>query len=175
MDIRTVGVIGCGLMGSGIAQVSAAAGYRTIVREVNDAVLQTGLGRIRKFLADGVAKGKVTEAAQADTLAHLAGTTDAADLAGCDIVIEAIVEHLDAKRAIYQTVEGVVQSEDIEARWIGHGGAFGQRDLSRTAAALGVDGVLLDPTSGDPWYRKAIRTSMGAALRIPFARAEEVR
>src|SRR6267142_1394919 len=55
MDIRTVGVLGCGLMGSGIAQVSAGAGYRTIVREVNDTALQAGLGRIRKFLSDGVA------------------------------------------------------------------------------------------------------------------------
>ena len=55
MAIRTVGVLGCGLMGSGIAQVAAGAGYKTIVREVNDAALQAGLGRIRKFLADGCA------------------------------------------------------------------------------------------------------------------------
>ena len=59
MAIKTVGVLGCGLMGSGIAQVCAAAGYKTIVREVNDAFLQKGLGRIKKFLDDGVAKGKV--------------------------------------------------------------------------------------------------------------------
>ena len=59
MQIKTVGVLGCGLMGSGIAQVCAAAGYKTIVREVDDGFLQKGLGRIRKFLDDGVAKGKV--------------------------------------------------------------------------------------------------------------------
>src|SRR3954465_7656338 len=98
MAIKTVGVLGCGLMGSGIAQGSAAAGYKTIVREVNDAALQAGLGRIRKFLADGVAKGKVTEDAQATTLGNLTGTTNAADLKDCDIVIEAIVESLDEKR-----------------------------------------------------------------------------
>jgi 3-hydroxybutyryl-CoA dehydrogenase len=115
MAIRTVGVLGCGLMGSGIAQVSAAAGYKTIVREVNDGALQAGLGRIRKFLADGVAKGKVTEEAQSKTLGNLTGTVNAADFKDCDIVIEAIVENLDEKRAIYEAVEAVVKPETIIA------------------------------------------------------------
>ena len=115
MEIRTVGVLGCGLMGSGIAQVAAGAGYRTVVREVNDTALQAGLGRIRKFLADGVAKGKVTEDAQNKTLANLTGTTNTADLKHCDIVIEAIVENLDEKRAIYQAVEAAVRPETIIA------------------------------------------------------------
>src|SRR6266850_1766773 len=115
MDIRTVGVLGCGLMGSGIAQVSAGAGYRTIVREVNDTALQAGLGRIRKFLSDGVAKGKVTDDAQNKTLGNLTGTTNTADLKDCDIVIEAIVENLDEKRAIYAAVEAAVRPETIIA------------------------------------------------------------
>jgi 3-hydroxybutyryl-CoA dehydrogenase len=115
MAIRTVGVLGCGLMGSGIAHVSAAAGYKTVVREVNDAALQAGLGRIRKFLADGVAKGKVTEDAQAKTLANLTGTANTADLKDCDIVIEAIVENLDEKRAVYGAVEAVVGPDTILA------------------------------------------------------------
>jgi 3-hydroxybutyryl-CoA dehydrogenase len=93
--------------------VAAGAGYRTIVREVNDTALQAGMGRIKKFLADGVAKQKVTEEAQNRTLANLTGTTNAADLKDCDIVIEAIVENLDEKRAIYQAVEGVVKPETI--------------------------------------------------------------
>ncbi len=113
MEIRTVGVLGCGLMGSGIAQVAAGAGYTTIVREVNDTALQTGLGRIKKFLADGVAKGKVTEDAQNKTLANLTGTTNTADLKECDIVIEAIVENLDEKRAIYHAVEAAVRPDTI--------------------------------------------------------------
>ena len=113
MEIRTVGVVGCGLMGSGIAQVAAGAGYTTIVREVNDGALQAGLGRIRKFLADGVAKGKVTEEAQATTLGNLSGTTNTAGLRDCDIVIEAIVENLDEKRAIYQAVEAAVRPDAI--------------------------------------------------------------
>ena len=113
MEIRTVGVVGCGLMGSGIAQVAAGAGYKTIVREVNEGALQAGLGRIRKFLADGVSKGKVTERAQAATLANLTGTTSIEDVKDCDIVIEAIVENLDDKRAIYQAVEAVVRPDAI--------------------------------------------------------------
>ena len=113
MEIRTVGVVGCGLMGSGIAQVAAGAGYKTIVREVNDDALQAGLGRIRKFLADGVGKGKVTEEAQATTLGNLSGTTSTGDLKDCDIVIEAIVENLDDKRAIYQEVEAAVRPDAI--------------------------------------------------------------
>ena len=115
MEVRTVGVLGCGLMGSGIAQVSAGAGYKTIVREVNDTALQAGLGRVRKFLADGVAKGKVTEEAQNKTLDNLTGTTSTADLKDCDIVIEAIVENLDEKRAIYEAVEAVVKPATIIA------------------------------------------------------------
>jgi 3-hydroxybutyryl-CoA dehydrogenase len=115
VEVRTVGVLGCGLMGSGIAQVSAGAGYKTIVREVNDTALQAGLGRVRKFLADGVAKGKVTEEAQNKTLGNLTGTTSTADLKDCDIVIEAIVENLDEKRAIYEAVEAVVKPSTIIA------------------------------------------------------------
>jgi 3-hydroxybutyryl-CoA dehydrogenase len=115
MEVRTVGVLGCGLMGAGIAQVAAAAGYQTIVREVNDSALQAGMGRIRKFLADGVAKGKVTEDAQNKTLGNLTGTTRAEDLKDCDIVVEAIVENVDEKRAVYQAVEAAVGPETIIA------------------------------------------------------------
>ena len=115
MAIRTVGVVGCGLMGSGIAQVAAGAGYKTMVREVNEAALQAGLGRIGKFLADGCAKGKVTQEEQNKTLANLTGTTNIADLKDCDLIIEAIVENLDEKRAIYEAVEAVVRPETIIA------------------------------------------------------------
>src|SRR5678809_1054843 len=113
MEIRTVGVLGCGLMGSGIAQVAAAAGYKTIVREVNDAARDAGIARITKFLADGVAKGKVTDDTRTKTLANLTGTTQTSELKNCDIVIEAIVENLAEKRAIYQAVEEVVRPETI--------------------------------------------------------------
>jgi 3-hydroxybutyryl-CoA dehydrogenase len=113
MQIRTVGILGCGLMGSGIAQISAAAGYQTIVREVNDALLQKGLDRIHKFLDEGVAKGKVTEAVRTATLGQLSGTTSFADMRACDLVIEAIVENLDEKRRTYAALEAVVADHAI--------------------------------------------------------------
>ncbi len=105
MEIKTVGVLGCGLMGAGIAQVSAQAGYTTIVREVSDALLQKGLGRIRKFLDAGVQKGKVTPDARETALANLTGTTRLDDLAGCDLVIEAIIENLDEKVAVFTALD----------------------------------------------------------------------
>jgi 3-hydroxybutyryl-CoA dehydrogenase len=113
MQIKTVGVLGCGLMGSGIAQVAAAAGYRTIVREVDDGLLKKGMARIQKFLADGVAKGKVTAEAQARTLGNLTGRTDPADLRGSDIVIEAIVENVDEKARIYAALDAVLGEQAI--------------------------------------------------------------
>ena len=105
MAIQTVGVLGCGLMGSGIAQVSAAAGFKTIVLEVNEGVLQKGLGRIDKFLSDGVAKGKVSADDREKTRTNLTGTTTYADLAPCDLVIEAIVENVAVKKDAYEKVE----------------------------------------------------------------------
>jgi 3-hydroxybutyryl-CoA dehydrogenase len=113
MTIKTVGVLGCGLMGAGIAQVSAAAGYRTIVREVDQALLDKGLGRVRKFLEDGVAKGKVTADARDTTLGNLTGTTSVDELKDCDLVIEAIIENLEDKRRTYAALEAVVGERTI--------------------------------------------------------------
>ena len=113
MQIKTVGVLGCGLMGSGIAQVCAAAGYKTIVREVDDGFLQKGLGRIRKFLDDGVTKGKVTADVRDKTLGSLTGTTRVDDLRDCDLIVEAIVENLEEKRITYAAVERAVQAQTI--------------------------------------------------------------
>jgi 3-hydroxybutyryl-CoA dehydrogenase len=115
MAIQTVGVLGCGLMGSGIAQVCAQAGLRTVVREVDHTLLDKGLARVRKFLADGIEKGKVTAAARDATLANLHGTTRVEDLAGCDLVIEAIVESIADKRPAYQAVEAVLGPDAILA------------------------------------------------------------
>jgi 3-hydroxybutyryl-CoA dehydrogenase len=113
MSIKTVGVLGCGLMGAGIAQVSAAAGYRTIVREVEEPFLKKGMGRIEKFLAGGVEKGKLTAQDRETTLANLAGTTRIEDLAGCDLVIEAIVENIDEKARTYGALEPLLAAEAI--------------------------------------------------------------
>ena len=113
MQIRTVGVLGCGLMGSGIAQVCAASGYRTVVREVDDKYLDKGLGRIRKFLDEGVAKGKATAEARDMTLANLSGTTTFEALKDCDLIIEAIVEAADEKKQTYAALERIVGSSTI--------------------------------------------------------------
>jgi 3-hydroxybutyryl-CoA dehydrogenase len=113
MQIKTVGVLGCGLMGSGIAQVCAASGYRTIVREVNDQFLDKGLGRIRKFLDDGVAKGKVAAEARDKTLANLSGTTTFDALRPCDLVVEAIVENLEEKKQTYAALEGCLPAHTL--------------------------------------------------------------
>jgi 3-hydroxybutyryl-CoA dehydrogenase len=115
MTIRSIGVLGCGLMGAGIAQVAAQAGYETVVREVDQPTLDKGLGRIRKFLNDGVDKGKVNPAVRDATLAHLSGTTDLAALAHCDLIIEAIVENIDEKARTYAALDGVVRDATIFA------------------------------------------------------------
>jgi 3-hydroxybutyryl-CoA dehydrogenase len=115
MPIRTVGVLGCGLMGAGIAQVSAASGYKTIVREVNQGLLDKGLGRIRKFLDDGVAKGKVTTEQRDGTLGNLSGATDFGAMASCDLIVEAIIENIDEKSAGYTALESVVGAHAILA------------------------------------------------------------
>jgi len=113
--MKTIGVLGCGLMGAGIAQVSAAAGFRTIVLEVNDAMLAKGLARVDKVLSGAVEKGKLSADDKARTLANLTGTTHFADLKDCDLVIEAIVEQVEAKRSAYQQVEAVVGSHCLIA------------------------------------------------------------
>jgi 3-hydroxybutyryl-CoA dehydrogenase len=113
MNIEKVGVLGCGLMGSGIAQVCAAAGYKTIVREVEEPFLRKGMGRIEKFRSDGVAKGKVTAEAQASTLANLSGTTHLEDLGSCDLVIEAIIENVEAKAEAFSVLESVCAQQTI--------------------------------------------------------------
>ena len=113
MQIRTVGVLGCGLMGSGIAQVAAASGYRTYVREVVDSFLDKGMSRIEKSLATGVEKGKMTAEDRAKALRNLTPTTNLDDLKACDIVVEAIIENVDQKGAVYHDLEEVVADDVI--------------------------------------------------------------
>ncbi len=113
MEIKTVGVLGCGLMGAGIAQVCAASGYKTLVREVEEPLLAKGLGRIEKFLNDGIDKGKVTPEAKTRTLANLTGTTKLEDLASADLVIEAIIENVDEKARVYAALDAVVSDSTI--------------------------------------------------------------
>jgi 3-hydroxybutyryl-CoA dehydrogenase len=105
VTVKLVGVAGCGLMGSGIAQVCAEAGYEVVVREVSEEVLKKGLSRIDAFLAKGVERGKVTPERRREVMGRLRGTTDVKDLAGADIVIEAVLENLEAKRELFQALD----------------------------------------------------------------------
>jgi 3-hydroxybutyryl-CoA dehydrogenase len=115
MALKTIGVVGCGLMGSGIAQVSAQAGLTTWVCEVDPGALDRGLGRMRKFLEDGVAKGKVTAEDKDTILGNVKGTVKLEDLAGCELVVEAAVENLEIKRQVFAKLDQVVAPEAILA------------------------------------------------------------
>jgi 3-hydroxybutyryl-CoA dehydrogenase len=106
-EIKRVGVLGCGLMGSGIAQVAAAAGYDTVVRDVSKDLLERGRAGIEKSLAKFVEKGKLDPAARDATLKRLTFTTTVADLKGADIVIEAITEDLTLKSALFKELDGL--------------------------------------------------------------------
>lgn len=109
MEIKKVGVLGAGLMGHGIAQVVATAGYDVVLREVDDTKLEKGIGKIEKQLARAVEKGKA-EQADADAIrGRIQGTTSYADLADCDLVIEAITEDLGLKLEMWKEVDGIVK------------------------------------------------------------------
>jgi 3-hydroxybutyryl-CoA dehydrogenase len=105
MAIKKVGVVGCGLMGSGIAQVCAAAGFETVVREVAPEVVERGLKGIDKNLARLVEKGTISEAQKNEIRGRLSGTTAIEDLKDCDLVIEAIIEQLPAKRELFAKLD----------------------------------------------------------------------
>ena len=107
MAIKQVGVIGCGLMGSGIAQVSAQAGFSTIVIEANQALLDKGLGGIQKSLESLVAKAKIEARTKDEMVSRLRGSTHLEDLKGCDLVIEAITENQPVKNETFGKLDGI--------------------------------------------------------------------
>jgi 3-hydroxybutyryl-CoA dehydrogenase len=115
MAIQKVGVVGCGLMGSGIAQVCAAAGFTTVVREVAPELVEKGLKGIEKNLARLVEKGTITEAAKGEIRGRLKGTTVIEDLKDCDLVIEAIIEQLPAKRELFGALDKLCPASTIFA------------------------------------------------------------
>jgi len=115
MEIREVGVVGCGLMGSGIAQVAAMGGYPTVVREVTPELLGKGMSIIEKSLAKFVEKGAIAAEQRTQALARLKPTTELGDFAECDLVIEAVIEKLDLKRQVYGELDRIVKPEAIFA------------------------------------------------------------
>ena len=114
--IKKVGVLGSGLMGSGIAEVAARAGYDTVVREVTDELLDKGLARIHGSMNKAVEKGKMEAAARDEAASRLSGTVnDLSALADCDLVVEAIVENLDEKKKTFAALDEAVKAEAIFA------------------------------------------------------------
>jgi len=113
MAIERVGVVGCGLMGRGIAQVCAQAGHATVVSEINDELLAAGMASIERFLGKGVEKGKISEEEMQSTLGNLTGTTDLANFAGCDLVIEAATENREMKLEIFRSLDKICGREAI--------------------------------------------------------------
>jgi 3-hydroxybutyryl-CoA dehydrogenase len=115
MAIQTVGVVGCGLMGSGIAQVSAQSGFMTVVREVSADLLEKGIKSIEKNLARLVEKGMITEAAKSEIRGRLKGTTSLEDLKDCDLIVEAIIEQLPLKRELFSLLDAICPASTIFA------------------------------------------------------------
>ncbi|MDX6687111.1 MAG: 3-hydroxybutyryl-CoA dehydrogenase [Baekduia sp.] len=114
-EIKKVGIAGCGLMGHGIAQVVATAGYEVVVAELDDATLQKGLGKIQKQLARAVEKGKSTQEDADAILSRLTGTIDLGEFADADLVIEAITENLGLKLELWKQLDAIVNPEAIFA------------------------------------------------------------
>jgi 3-hydroxybutyryl-CoA dehydrogenase len=109
MKIRKVGVLGCGLMGAGIAEVAARAGFETVVREVSEEVVEKGLAKLRGSLDKAVERGKIEAAERDQAWGRLHGVVDLGALADCDLVVEAIVENLDEKRKTFAALDALVK------------------------------------------------------------------
>ena len=115
MAIQKVGVVGCGLMGSGIAQVAAASGFNTVVREVSAELLDKGLKSIDKNLNRLAEKGTIAEAVKNEIRGRLKGTTKIEDLRDCDVIVEAIIEQLPAKRELFSALDAICPASTIFA------------------------------------------------------------
>ena len=115
MAFKQVGVVGCGLMGSGIAEVCARAGYSVTVREVSETLLRRGLERIDASMARAVQRGKLAAHDRDAARARIRGTTVLADLAGCDLVLEAIIENMDEKKRLYTELDALCPPETVFA------------------------------------------------------------
>ncbi len=113
MEIKTVGVIGCGLMGSGIAQVCAQSGYQTVVSEINQGLLDKGLKMLKSSLKKAVEKGKMSEDTMNTTLNRLKGTITLEEFKGCDLVIEAAIEDMAEKKKVFTALDRICPPQTI--------------------------------------------------------------
>jgi 3-hydroxybutyryl-CoA dehydrogenase len=115
VNINNVGVVGCGLMGAGIVETCARAGYAVTVREINAELLQHGLHRVEKSMSKAVSRGKLTQEDMDAALARIEGTTDLTSLAGSDLAIEAVVENMALKKEVFATLDKLCAPEVILA------------------------------------------------------------
>jgi 3-hydroxybutyryl-CoA dehydrogenase len=115
VEIKKVGVVGCGLMGSGITEVCARSGYEVVVREVNSELLQRGLGRIEKSLSKGVSRGKLSQEEADRAMARIQGTLALADFGDCDLVVEAAIENMDLKKEIFAELDEILSPHAVLA------------------------------------------------------------
>jgi 3-hydroxybutyryl-CoA dehydrogenase len=115
MEIKKVGVVGCGTMGSGIAQLCAQSGYQVVVSEINDELLKKGLASIDKVLARSVEKGRITQQDKDAALGRIEGTTNARDFSDCDLMIEVAIENLELKKKIFAELDGICPPHAILA------------------------------------------------------------
>jgi 3-hydroxybutyryl-CoA dehydrogenase len=115
MEIKKVGVVGCGSMGAGIAQLCAQSGFQVVVSEINDELLKRGMGFIDKTLARSVEKGKLAQADKDAIMGRIKGTTNTKDFADCDLMIEAAIENMDLKKKIFAELDGICPKQAILA------------------------------------------------------------
>ena len=115
MEIKKVGVVGCGTMGSGIAQLCAQSGYQVVASEMNDELLNRGLASINKILTRGVEKGRLSQQDKDATLSRIKGTTNTKDFSDCDLVVEAAIENLDLKKKIFAELDEICPKDAILA------------------------------------------------------------
>jgi 3-hydroxybutyryl-CoA dehydrogenase len=113
MEIKTIGVLGAGTMGNGIAQVAAQAGFNVVMRDIEDRFVQGGLKSIDKFLAKSVEKGKMTADQKDAVMGRIKGTTKIEDMKECDFVIEAVLEVMDLKKEVFKALEETCRPEVI--------------------------------------------------------------
>lgn len=115
MEIKKVGVVGCGRMGSGIAQVCAQSGYQVVVSEINDNLLNKGLASINSFLTKSVDKSKISQQDKEATLGRLKGTTNTQDFHDCDLIVEGAIENMDLKKKIFTELDKICPKHTILA------------------------------------------------------------
>ena len=163
-DIRKVGILGGGLMGSGIAQVAAQAGFATVVREVSDALAQRTRGTIEKSLARAVSRGKVTAEERDRALKQLYVTSRIAELAECDVVIEAVVEDLEVKNSLWKELDALCPQHTI----------FASNTSSLTIAAMAAATARADRMVGLHFFNPVPAMKLVEVVKTVTTSAETV-